>query len=166
MPALQQTITPIRSYPVQRGKKGIMLSPQELKEIETVVHAYGQTIAEVCEESAVNYPAFVFPVSLLPYPKKVIEQALQDAVSHIKDEEMLKDLHDVTPYLKNFISDAEAKRKNDNFKLKTPRSFQPGSGPVLASSPVDPSGPRDLFSWLGNNPLVARIKSLLRRTPH
>ena len=137
-----------------------------MRETETVVHAYGQTIALVCGEDATDYPALVFPISLLPYPKKVIEKALLDAASHIQDEGMLKDLKDVAPYLKNFINDDEANRRNEIFKSKKSSAARTGNGPVLASDPAQPPVARQLFSWLQNNPLVERITSLLRRNQH
>jgi hypothetical protein len=65
-----------------------MLNPKDLQKMETIVHEYGKIQEKVCQEAMTKYPAFVFPKSLLPYPKEQIQKTLEEALRYVDDEQM------------------------------------------------------------------------------
>lgn len=89
-----------------------MLDPKDLRKIEVVVHEYGKLQEAVSKDMLTKYPAMVFPESLLPYPKEKVKKALQDAIQYTDDQKMVENLGSCLVFLKNFINDEEANRKN------------------------------------------------------
>jgi len=90
-----------------------MLNPKELQKIETIIHEYGKVLEKVGQETIQKYPAAVYPQSLLPYPKGVIEKALNDGLRYIDDEKMITNIKTCLAFLTAFIDDEEANRRNN-----------------------------------------------------
>ncbi len=90
-----------------------MLNPKELVEIEKIVTEYGKVQVEVCEQMLEKYPTMHFPESLLPYPKKKIEWALENAIQYTDDEKMVENLKSCLAILQtSFVADELANEKN------------------------------------------------------
>lgn len=89
-----------------------MLSPKSLQKTETIIHEYGKVVEKVGLETMQKYPAVVYPQSLLPYPKEVIEKALEDGLRHIEDEKMRESIKFCLGSLVAFIDDDEANKRN------------------------------------------------------
>lgn len=121
-----ETSKSLRDYAKEHGKEardisvdkvGIhalkqMLNPEDLQSTETIVHEYGKIQEKVCQETTTRYPAFVFPKSLLPYPKEKIKKAFEEALRYIDDEQMAANIKNCAVYLDCFIDDEEANKKN------------------------------------------------------
>lgn len=99
-----------------------MLNPKELQKIETIVHEYGKVLERVGQETMQKYPAAVYPQLLLPYPKEVIEKALNDGLRYIEDEKMKANIKNCLAFLIAFIDDGEANRRNS--ELLNSKGFQ------------------------------------------
>src|SRR5574341_1401792 len=99
-----------------------MLNPKELQKIETIIHEYGKVLERVGQETMQKYPAAVYPQSLLPYPKEVIEKALNDGLRYIEDEKMKANIKACLPFLIAFIDDEDANRRNG--ELLNNKGFQ------------------------------------------
>lgn len=99
-----------------------MLNPKELQKIETITHEYGKILERVGQETMQKYPAAVYPQSLLPYPKEVIEKALNDGLRYIEDEKMKANIKNCLAFLIAFIDDEEANRRNS--ELLNSKGFQ------------------------------------------
>lgn len=100
-----------------------MLNPKALQKTETIIHEYGKVLEKVGLETMQKYPAVVYPQSLLPYPKKVIEKALEDGLRHIEDEKMRESIKSCLGSLVAFIDDDEAnKRNSEMLKILTERN--------------------------------------------
>lgn len=80
----------------------------DLEKVEKVVHAYGKTVEEVSSDPdrMLKYPAFKWPESLLPYPKRVIEYALAKALEQV-DAKTAETLRSVAILLDRFVSDED-----------------------------------------------------------
>lgn len=89
-----------------------MLNPKALEKIETIIHEYGKVLEKVGLETMQKYPAAVYPQSLLPYPKEVIEKALNDGLRYIEDEKMKINIKNCLSFLIAFIDDEEANKRN------------------------------------------------------
>jgi len=89
-----------------------MLHPKDLLKIETIIHEYGKVIERVGQETMAKYPALVYPQSLLPYPREVIEKGLEDGLRYIDDEKMRASIRFCLGRLVAFIDDEEANRRN------------------------------------------------------
>jgi len=89
-----------------------MLNPKGLSKIENIYQEYGKVLETVMQDTLTKYPAFVFPKSLLPYPKNKITEALREASKYTNDPEMVKILESGLVYLDSFIEDKEANEKN------------------------------------------------------
>lgn len=89
-----------------------MLNPKSLQKTETIIHEYGKVVEKVGLETMQKYPAIVYPQSLLPYPKEVIEKALEDGLRHIEDEKMRESIKFCQGSLVAFIDDDEANKRN------------------------------------------------------
>ncbi len=99
-----------------------MLNPKELQKIETITHEYGKVLERVGQETMKKYPAAVYPQSLLPYPKEVIEKALNDGLRYIEDEKMIANIKTCLAFLVAFIDDEEANKRNS--ELLNSKGFQ------------------------------------------
>lgn len=99
-----------------------MLNPKALQKIETMIHEYGRVLEKVGQETMQKYPAAVYPQSLLPYPKEVIEKALNDGLRYIEDEKMKINIKNCLAFLIAFIDDEEANRRNS--ELLNNKGFQ------------------------------------------
>lgn len=99
-----------------------MLNPKELQKIETIVHEYGKVLERVGQETMQKYPAAVYPQLFLPYPKEVIEKALNDGLRYIEDEKMKANIKNCLAFLIAFIDDGEANRRNS--ELLNSKGFQ------------------------------------------
>lgn len=99
-----------------------MLNPQALEKIETITHEYGKVLEKVGLETIQKYPAAVYPQSLLPYPKEVIEKALNDGLRYIEDEKMKINIKNCLAFLIAFIDDEEANKRNS--ELLNSKGFQ------------------------------------------
>jgi hypothetical protein len=89
-----------------------MLNPKVLQKTETIIHEYGKVLEKVGQETMQKYPSVVYPQSLLPYPKKVIEKALEDGLRYIEDEKMRENIEFCLGSLVAFIDDEEANKRN------------------------------------------------------
>lgn len=90
-----------------------MLVPKDLVEIEKIVTEYGKVQVEACEQMLEKYPTMHFPESLLPYPKKKIEWALENAIKYTDDEKMVENLKSCLAILQtSFVPDELAHEKN------------------------------------------------------
>ena len=69
-----------------------------------------------------KYPAAVYPQSLLPYSKTVIEKALNDGLRYIEDENMKSNIKNCLAFLVAFIDDQEANKRNS--ELLNNKGFQ------------------------------------------
>ena len=69
-----------------------------------------------------KYPAAVYPQSLLPYPKELIEKVLNDGLRYIEDEKMKVNIKNCLAFLVAFIDDEEANRRNS--ELLNSKGFQ------------------------------------------
>lgn len=99
-----------------------MLNPKELQKIETIIHEYGKVLEKTGQEMMQKYPADVYPQSLLPYPKEVIEKALNDGLRYIEDEKMKINIKNCLAFLIAFIDDEEANKRNN--ELLNNKGFQ------------------------------------------
>ncbi|OGY98354.1 MAG: hypothetical protein A2681_00530 [Candidatus Liptonbacteria bacterium RIFCSPHIGHO2_01_FULL_56_18b] len=99
-----------------------MLNPKELQKIETITHEYGKVLERVGQETMQKYPAAVYPQSLLPYPKELIEKVLNDGLRYIEDEKMKVNIKNCLAFLVAFIDDEEANRRNS--ELLNSKGFQ------------------------------------------
>lgn len=99
-----------------------MLNPKELQKTETIIHEYGKVLERVGQETMQKYPAAVYPKSLLPYPKEVIEKALNDGLRYIEDEKMIANIKPCLAFLMGFIDDEEANKRNSD--LLNNKGFQ------------------------------------------
>lgn len=99
-----------------------MLNPKELQKIETMIHEYGKVLEKVGQETMQKYPAAVYPQSLLPYPRDVIEKALNDGLRYIEDEKMIANIKTCLAFLVAFIDDEEANKRNN--ELLNNKGFQ------------------------------------------
>jgi len=99
-----------------------MLDPKELQKIETIIHEYGKVLERVGRETMQKYPASVYPQSLLPYPKEVIERALNDGLRYIEDEKMITNIKSCLAFLVAFTDDEEASKRNS--ELLNNKGFQ------------------------------------------
>jgi hypothetical protein len=99
-----------------------MLNPKELQKIETIIHEYGKVLEKVGQETIQKYPAVVYPQSLLPYPKEVIEKTLNDGLYYIDDEKMIENIKACRAFLIAFIDNKEANRRNN--ELLNNKGFQ------------------------------------------
>jgi len=59
-----------------------MLYPKGLQETENIVHEFGKVLEKVSQGMTQKYPAAVYPQSLLPYSKEVIEKALNKSLCY------------------------------------------------------------------------------------
>lgn len=100
-----------------------MLNPKVLQKTETIIHEYGKVLEKVGQETMQKYPSVVYPQSLLPYPKEVIEKALEDGLRYIEDEKMKENIKFCLGSLAVFINDEEAnKRNSEMLKILAERS--------------------------------------------
>jgi len=99
-----------------------MVNPKALQKIETITHEYGRVLEKVGQETMQKYPAAVYPQSLLPYPKEVIEKALNDDLRYIEDEKMIVNIKNCLAFLIAFIDDEEANKRNSD--LLNNKGFQ------------------------------------------
>src|SRR3989338_8597766 len=99
-----------------------MMNPKELQKIETITHEYGKVLERVGQETMQKYPAAVYPQSLLPYPKEIIEKALNDGLRYIEDEKMIANIKNCLAFLIAFIDDEEANKRNS--ELLNSKEFQ------------------------------------------
>lgn len=99
-----------------------MVNPKALGKIEAIIHEYGKVLERVGQETMQKYPAAVYPQSLLPYPKEVIEKALNDGLRYIDDENMVANIKTCLAFLIGFIDDEEANRRNS--ELLNSKGFQ------------------------------------------
>jgi len=84
-----------------------------LTKIEEIVKAFGKTVEVVGQDMPTKYPAMVFPQSLLPFPKKDIQEALNYFIEKTEqDEKMEKHLMGAVSTLTLFIDDKEAEKRN------------------------------------------------------
>lgn len=86
---------------------------QGLQKIETIIHEYGKVLERVGQETLQKYPAVIYPQSLLPYSKEVIESALNDGLRYINDEKMRESIKFCLGSLVAFIDDEEANKRNN-----------------------------------------------------
>jgi hypothetical protein len=99
-----------------------MLNPKALQKIETIIHEYGKVLERVGQETMGKYPAAVYPQSLLPFPKEVVEKALNDGLRYIEDEKMIVNIKNCLAFLIAFIDDEEANKRNS--ELLNNKGFQ------------------------------------------
>ena len=99
-----------------------MLNPKTLRKIENIIHEYGKVLEKVGQETMQKYPAAVYPQSLLPYSKTVIEKALNDGLRYIEDENMKSNIKNCLAFLVAFIDDQEANKRNS--ELLNNKGFQ------------------------------------------
>jgi len=84
--------------------------------VQKICHAFGKTLEETMKDSEYKYPAMVYPESLLPYPKKVIEWALilwEQKAGGEGELETANTMASARAYLGRFIPDAEAFKKTE-----------------------------------------------------
>jgi len=89
-----------------------MLNPKSLQKTEAIIHEYGKVLEKVGQETIQKYPALVFPKSLLPYPKEVIEKALEESLRYYDDEKIKGSIKFSLGSLVGFIDDEEANKRN------------------------------------------------------
>lgn len=95
------------------------MDPKDFKNIEEIVHAYGKVVEITGKETKTKYLAYVYPESLLPYPKKAIKEALDKVIGYIDDKNMIEALQTTSVLLDRFINDEEANRRNKEMLLKS-----------------------------------------------
>jgi len=89
---------------------------KNLGKAEAIIRAYGKTVELTSLDIMTKYPALAFPLSLLPFPKEEIQEALNTAmVYYVNDEKMLKSLKECADMLPLFIDGEEAKKRNEPF---------------------------------------------------
>ena len=99
-----------------------MINPRGIVKTETIVHEYGKVLERVGQETMQKYPAAVYPQSLLPYPRTVIEKALKDSLRYIDDEKIITNIKNCIAFLIAFIDDEEANKRNS--ELLNSKGFQ------------------------------------------
>lgn len=82
------------------------------QKIAAFINEYGEVMEKVSNEAVTKYPANVFPKSLLPCAKEQIENVLNEAILHCSDKGMAEQLKIGLVFLRDFIDDEEANRKN------------------------------------------------------
>jgi hypothetical protein len=84
-------------------------------EMNDIKNEYGKLIENVMQETQTKYPAFVFPISLLPASKADITEALEEMerqAADSKDQEGVNIASSARLYLEQFIADEDAYQKN------------------------------------------------------
>lgn len=99
-----------------------MARQKNLAEIEKIVQAFGKVIEETSQEAMAKYPSIYYPISLLPYPKEKIREALNTAILHTEDEKMAEALKSTLVMLDWFVDDAEANKNNKEILYRWKRS--------------------------------------------
>ena len=77
-----------------------MLNQKDLQNAELIIHEYGKVLEKIGKETMQKYPCVVYPQSLLPYPKEVIQKALEDGLRYISDQTMRKNIRPGFPRFK------------------------------------------------------------------
>jgi hypothetical protein len=110
----------IASWYTGLGIKQIMSDQEKCNEL--IIHEYGKVLEKVAQETIQKYPAAVYPRSLLPYPKKIIEEALNKGLHYHTEEDQKLTIESGLAFLSGFIEDEEANKKNG--KLLNNEDFQ------------------------------------------
>ncbi|MFA5169129.1 MAG: hypothetical protein WC420_00065 [Candidatus Paceibacterota bacterium] len=116
--SMHSDIVEKNSIPVETDNMKL-LDSNDFEKTENIIHQYGKVLEKVGRETIKKYPAVVYPQSLLPYPKVVIEEALKDGLIYVEDEEMKENIKGCLGSLVAFIDDEEANIRNSKIlKLK------------------------------------------------
>lgn len=86
-----------------------------LEEADKIVRAYGKVVEETSQQSLEKYPSMHYPISLLPYPKEKITEAIDLALlvtDDGKEDNYTTALKSTRVMLDYFIDDEEANKKN------------------------------------------------------
>jgi hypothetical protein len=86
-----------------------------MKEMEKIIHEYGKVVVDVMSEGRKRYPAFVFPVSMLPASKAEIGEAYEEGIRQAQESgntDMESSLSGSLAFLDQFINDEDAQRQN------------------------------------------------------
>jgi hypothetical protein len=122
-----ETSKTLREYVQQHGEKARYISvdkigapafrqmlSEDLLQIETIIHQYGKVVGKVGQEAMEKYPAGVYPQSLLPYSKEVIQRALEDGLRYIEEERMRESIGVCLAILVAFVEDEDANKRNSD----------------------------------------------------
>lgn len=99
---LQKTL--LKSVDLTPKEKAVVGSPIKLHDIVTIPHDAMQIIGEYGKVLADN-PRLLRPISLLPYPKDTIKQAIETALKQAQDPDMRESLQVALEALHDFVPD-------------------------------------------------------------
>ena len=88
----------------------------DIKQAKNIISKYGKVVENIGIE---KYPAAVFPLSLLPYPKETIKTALELFLFYSEDENQKETIKAGLDWLDGFIDDTEANKRNDKIFKNT-----------------------------------------------
>ena len=94
------------------AEKNIM----DIKQAKNIISKYGKVVENIGIE---KYPAAVFPLSLLPYPKETIKTALELFLLYSENENQKETIKAGLDWLDGFIDDTEANKRNDKIFKNT-----------------------------------------------
>ena len=95
----------------------------DFEQAAKIINEYGKVLETAGEKTIEKYPALVFPESLLPYPKEIIEQAAEVFLHHSVNENAGKSIKGGLAFLPAFIDDEEANERNNKL-LNNPQFLE------------------------------------------
>ena len=107
---LQRTL--LKSGKLKPEDKAMVQSVTKLHDLVGIPHDAMQIIDEYGKVLAEDH-RHLHPISLLPYPKETVKQAIETALNHARDPEIRQHLNAVLFYLDDFVADEKVPQDPD-----------------------------------------------------